>query len=118
MLATIILKFLVRAFTLLVRMCGNLCLQIRYPVRSSVFSALVLVSPAEATTGNTSAVRRLRIHHPVSPQPPRVFRIFFNTSLLNDFLPLSWSLKQAITTTAQIAGLSSAIADRSNENQA
>ena len=82
------------------------------------FRLQFLVSPAEATTGNTSPVRRLRIHHPVSPQPPRVFRIFFNTSLLNDFLPLYWSLKQAITTTAQIAGLSSAIADRSNENQA
>ena len=47
------------------------------------FSALVLVSPAEATTGNTSAVRRLRIHHPVSPQPPRVFRIFLT--------PLYWT---------------------------
>ena len=117
--SSIILKFLVRAFH---TPCANVwkfmssnslsCEIVRF------FRLQFLVSPAEATTGNTSPVRRLRIHHPVSPQPPRVFRIFFNTSLLNDFLPLSWSLKQAITTTAQIAGLSSAIADGSNENQA
>ena len=39
-------------------------------------------------------------HRPVSPQPPRVFRISFYTFLLNDFSPLSWSWNRIPDTSA------------------
>ena len=64
-LATIILKFLARAFRVTRTPCANLwkfmssnslsCESTRF------FRLQFLVSPAEATTRNTSAVRRLRI---------------------------------------------------------
>ena len=65
-LATIILKFLARAFHMARTPCANVwifmslnllsCESIRF------FRLQFLVSPAKATTRNTSAVHRLRIH--------------------------------------------------------
>jgi len=44
--------------------------------------------------GAVAAGKMGQSHRPVSPQPPRVFRISFYSFLLKDFSPLSWSLEQ------------------------